>query len=321
MLDGSSQPATGTMHYSAVGQNPLQLAPGVDATATAADDITDAGGHFAPMLFGPSAITFSIDGSGRAIRSPSGPGHPITLHLADQSGGPGAPQNVAATAGDRKVKVTWDAPASDGGSPITGYTVTASHGSSNFRANFGAGVTSGAIRGLVNGKTYSVIVVATNANGAGAASDPVTVTLDAVAPPTTTTTAPGSGGARNGGGALAAGSGDDGGQAPLRPRLGPVRLLAARRRRRRLLLRRRRSPGRRLGLAGRHAPPGPPTSSPRRRGRATGSSTAPGTSTRSATLPTSATSSPPGSLPARVRPACRPRRRGPATGSSPTGAG
>jgi hypothetical protein len=213
VLDGSGQPVSGTMHYSAVAQNPVELAPGVDATATAADDIADAGGHFVPMLFGPSAFTFSIDDSAPSDPITLNPGQPITLHLADQSGVPGAPGNVAATAGDGKVKVTWDAPASDGGSPITGYTVTASHGGSNFRANFGAGVTSGAIRGLVNGKTYSVIVLASNANGAGPASDPVTVTLDAVAPPTTTTTAPGSGGARNGGGGLAgAGSGDDGGQ-------------------------------------------------------------------------------------------------------------
>jgi len=212
VLDGSGQPVSGTMHYSAVAQNTVALAPGVEATATAADDLADAGGHFAPMLFGPSQFTFSIDGGAPSDPVTVNPGQQITLDLADQSGTPGAPQNVTATAGDGKVKVSWNAPASDGGSPITGYTVTASHNNSNFRANFGAGTTSGAIRGLVNGKTYTVTVLAVNANGAGPASDPVTVTLDAVAP-TTTTTVPGSGGnGGNGGGPLAgAGSGDSGG--------------------------------------------------------------------------------------------------------------
>jgi len=213
VLDGTGQPVSGTMHYSAVTQNPLELAPGVDATATAADDIADAGGRFAPMLFGPSQFTFSIDGGAPSDPVTVNPGQPVTLNLADQSGTPGAPQNVTATAGDGKVKVNWNAPASDGGSPITGYTVTASHNTSNFRASFGAGTTSGVIRGLVNGKTYAVTVLATNANGPGPASDPVTVTLDAVAP-TTTTTVPGSGGndGANGGGPLAgAGSGDGGG--------------------------------------------------------------------------------------------------------------
>jgi len=164
------------------------------------------------MLFGPSTVTYTVDNgpSGTVTLSP---GDHLTLHLGDQSGRPGAPQNVTATAGDGKVKVTWDAPATDGGSPITGYTVTASHNRSNFTASFGASATSGTIRNLVNGKDYTVTVVAKNANGSGPASAPVTVTLDA-APPTTTTTVPAAGG--NGGDPLGgAGSGGEGpGSAP-----------------------------------------------------------------------------------------------------------
>src|SRR5581483_4974223 len=167
VLDASGRPVSGTMHYSAVAHDPVPLAPGVDATATATDDIADTGGHFAPLLFGPSAFTFSVDDGAPSDPVTVSPGEAITLHLADQSGTPGAPQAVTATAGDGKVKVTWAAPASDGGSPITTYTVTASHNNSNFRASFGAGATSGTIRNLVNGKTYSVTVQATNANGVG----------------------------------------------------------------------------------------------------------------------------------------------------------
>jgi len=214
VLGADNQPATGlTMRYSAAGQNHVPLAPGVEAQATASDTITDVDGHLTPMLFGPSTVTYSVDNgpSGSVTLSP---GDHLTLHLVDQSGDPGAPQNVTATAGDGKVKVTWDAPASDGGSPITGYTVTASHNRSNFTASFGASATSGTIRNLVNGKVYTVTVVAKNANGPGPASAPVTVTLDAVAP-TTTTTAPGGSdpGAGGNGDPLGGGAGS-GGDAP-----------------------------------------------------------------------------------------------------------
>ena len=41
---------------------------------------------------------------------------------------PDPPTGVAATAGDGQATITWSAPASDGGSPITSYTVTASPG-------------------------------------------------------------------------------------------------------------------------------------------------------------------------------------------------
>jgi hypothetical protein len=212
VLGADDQPATGiTLQYSAVAQGTIALAPGVDAGATAADTITDVAGHLSPMLFGPSTMTYSVDGLSGTVAI--NPGDHLTLHLADQSDRPGPPQNVTATAGDSKVKVTWDPPASDGGSPITGYTVTASHSRSNTTASFGASAGSGTIRGLVNGKDYTVTVVAKNANGAGPASAPVAVTLDA-APPTTTTTAPGSGaGPGSGGDPLGgAGSGDGGGQ-------------------------------------------------------------------------------------------------------------
>ena len=195
------QPVTGTaMQYSAVADDPVDLGAGLLARATAADTITGAGGHFQPMLFGPSTLTLTLDGGSSAGPVAISPGDQVTLPLQFPSGPPGAPLNVSATSGDGKVKVTWDPPASDGGSPITGYTVTASHNRSNYTASFGPGATAGTIRGLVNGKDYSVTVVAKNANGAGPASASVTVTLDA---PTTTTTAPGGG---NGG------PGDPGGE-------------------------------------------------------------------------------------------------------------
>ncbi|HUO50311.1 MAG TPA: fibronectin type III domain-containing protein [Candidatus Paceibacterota bacterium] len=79
---------------------------------------------------------------------------------------PGAPTIGTATAGDAQATVTFTAPASDGGSPITSYTVTSSPG----------GITaSGAaspltVTGLTNGVSYTFTVKATNAVGTGAAS-------------------------------------------------------------------------------------------------------------------------------------------------------
>ena len=206
VLGTDDQPVSGTtMHYSAVSNDPIDLGAGILAQATASDTIADTDGHFAPLVFGPSTVTFTLaDGT---------PGGPVTISPGNQTtvrlGVPSAPQNVTATAGNGKVKVTWEPPVSDGGSPITGYTVTASRNASNFKASFGPSATSGTIRSLINGKTYSVTVVAKNANGTGAASRPISVRLDAAdPPPTTTTTAPPAGG--NGDPLGGAGSDDDG---------------------------------------------------------------------------------------------------------------
>ena len=190
VLGADGQPVSGvTMQYTAEAANTVDLAPGITASATAFDAIGEVAGHFAPMLFGPSTLTFTLDGAGPSSAPIAiGPGQSVTIRLADQTDRPSAPLNVTATPGDGKVKVTWEPPAYDGGSPITGYTVTASRNASNHKANFGPSETSGAIRSLINGKTYTVTVVARNANGAGAASAPLTVALDAVDPPTTTTT-------------------------------------------------------------------------------------------------------------------------------------
>ena len=96
---------------------------------------------------------------------------------------PGQPSDVSAAGGDADGTVTWAAPASDGGSRLTGYTVVASD--STTAANGGqtcrwtAGPLTCAVTGLTNGDTYSFTVVATNGDGAGPASpasNPVTPT-------------------------------------------------------------------------------------------------------------------------------------------------
>jgi uncharacterized protein (TIGR02145 family) len=86
---------------------------------------------------------------------------------------PGAPTSVVATAGNASASVAFTAPASNGGSVITGYTVTSSPGGIS-----ATGATSPInVTGLTNGTAYTFTVIATNAlgnSGASAASTAVT---------------------------------------------------------------------------------------------------------------------------------------------------
>lgn len=79
---------------------------------------------------------------------------------------PDAPTIGAATAGNGQVSVAFTAPANNGGSAITGYTVTSSPGGLT-----GTGTASPiTVTGLTNGTPYTFTVTATNAVGTSAAS-------------------------------------------------------------------------------------------------------------------------------------------------------
>jgi hypothetical protein len=65
--------------------------------------------------------------------------------------------------------VSWKPPSSTGGSPITGYVITASPGGKTVRT---AKVTSYLVGGLVNGTAYQFTVAAVNKTGAGPESSP-----------------------------------------------------------------------------------------------------------------------------------------------------
>jgi uncharacterized protein (TIGR02145 family) len=88
---------------------------------------------------------------------------------------PGAPSGVVATAGDASASVAFTIPTNNGGSVITGYTVTATAGGTFI--TFTGATSPITVTGLTNGTSYTFTVVATNAVGnslASAASAAVT---------------------------------------------------------------------------------------------------------------------------------------------------
>ncbi len=85
---------------------------------------------------------------------------------------PSAPTGVTATGGNASATVSWTAP-SDGGSPITSYTVTPFIGTTAQTPTTVTGsppATTANVTGLTNGTAYTFKVTATNAIGTGPAS-------------------------------------------------------------------------------------------------------------------------------------------------------
>jgi alpha-tubulin suppressor-like RCC1 family protein len=108
----------------------------------------------------------------------AGGAHSLALRLGPPIR-PGAPNRVRATPGDASVEVSWTTPP-DGGSPISGYTVTVPGGAPK---TVDGDVTSTEITGLTNGESYIFTVHATNEAGDGlsSSSDPV-IPVPATAP-------------------------------------------------------------------------------------------------------------------------------------------
>ncbi len=84
---------------------------------------------------------------------------------------PGAPTIGSVTGGNDSVTVTWAAPASNGGEPITGYVVTPYIGGvAQTATTFNSTATTETVTGLTNGTSYTFKVAATNSVGTGAQS-------------------------------------------------------------------------------------------------------------------------------------------------------
>lgn len=93
---------------------------------------------------------------------------------------PGAPTAVTASAGNARATVDWNAPSSNGGAPITTYTVT----SLPTGAACSVSGTAATCTGLSNGTSYRFTVKATNSAGDSAASNAsASITPSAPLPP------------------------------------------------------------------------------------------------------------------------------------------
>ncbi|MEP6817871.1 MAG: fibronectin type III domain-containing protein, partial [Marmoricola sp.] len=149
--------------------------------------------HLPFLRFGEGATTKSAIGPG------VGPLEPTPWGGAAATV-PDAPTIGDATAGNASASVSWTPPASAGGTPITGYTVTAVDAAgkpAGVPAVVG-NVATGTVTGLTNGRTYQLEVAASNLVGAGPASglsNAVTPVAAVPGAPTIGTATPGDGSA------------------------------------------------------------------------------------------------------------------------------
>jgi hypothetical protein len=124
-----------------------------------------------------SAPTVAPPAAPASSAPPAAPAAPAPIFTT-----PSAPAITSVTAGNTILTVVFTAPASDGGSAITGYEISTNNGSTYSSAGSSPG--SITVTGLTNGTIYQVVVRAVNSVGSGTASTAVsgTPTAPAAAP-------------------------------------------------------------------------------------------------------------------------------------------
>jgi fibronectin type III domain protein/SdrD B-like protein len=157
-------------------------APADDGGAAVTDYVVQAapsGGDWATVDDGASdATTATVSGLGNgttyrfrvAARNEAGDGDwavsgPVTPRTT-----PGAPRSLAAKAGARLVRLSWRAPAADGGAAVTDYRIQRAARRTGGWTTVREGVSTRAtctVRGLKPGKAYFFRVLAVNAAGSG----------------------------------------------------------------------------------------------------------------------------------------------------------
>ena len=135
---------------------------------------TVSGSTVTPLAAGTCTIAANQAGNTNYSAAPS-----VTQNISVAITFPGAPTGVTAIPGNAQATVSFSAPGFNGGSAITGYTVSSTP-AGGVDSNAGSGATSHTVTGLSNGLSYTFSVKATNAKGdsaASAASSPVTPNL------------------------------------------------------------------------------------------------------------------------------------------------
>ncbi len=149
------------------GTSPTSLAPvatGIAATSAVASGLSPSTTYYFALTATNAAGTSGLS--------------PTTTATTGALSVPSAPTGLAAKAGNGSLTLTWSAPTSDGGSPLTGYLVeysTTPGGEATGSVQAASGP-SATLAGLTNGTTYYVEVVATNAVGSSSPSSEVAAT-------------------------------------------------------------------------------------------------------------------------------------------------
>ncbi len=119
-----------------------------------------------------TAYTFKVAAINAVGTGPQSAASNSVTPTASTAKVPGAPTHVVATAGNASAKLTWTAPASNGGSAITGYLITPYLWGKAQKAITVGNVTSFTVTGLHNWNLYNFTVAAINGVGTGSASAP-----------------------------------------------------------------------------------------------------------------------------------------------------
>lgn len=125
-------------------------------------------------------VTFYVtetNAIGESLPSPS------SAAVTPAPGPPDPPRNVTASAGNGQATVSFTAPNNNGGSNITGYTVSCSNGQVVTTSSSPVVVT-----GLTNGTSYTFVVTAQSAAGTSGPSDPSLAVTPATIPSAPTIT-------------------------------------------------------------------------------------------------------------------------------------
>ena len=174
-----------------------QVRQGTAAWADADFSVSDVDGsrsHTVSGLSNGAPVTFRIravnDYDGDNTDNPGPASAPVTV----TPGVPAAPANLTTAAGNGEVTLTWEPPASDGGSPVAFYRYTANADAATPDWTMVRDATDSdadladkaeyIVDGLDNNTTYAFAVRAENANGPGVATPTVRATpVDPGAPP------------------------------------------------------------------------------------------------------------------------------------------